>query len=55
VLWRIQQRQGARVEERGSLSRLLLRQLASPALVLLGVAWVAAGTVSAALGVARLL
>jgi hypothetical protein len=55
VLWRIQQRQGARVGERASLSSLLLRRLASPALELLGVAWVAAGTLAAALGVARLL
>ena len=55
VLRRIQQRQGARVGERGSLSRVLLRQFASPALALLGVAWVAAGTLSAALGVSRLL
>ena len=55
VLWRIQQRRGARVGESGSLSRVLLLQLASPTLALLGVTWVAAGTLSTALGVARLL
>ncbi len=55
VLQRIQQRRGARGGERLSLSRLLLRQLTSLALQLLGLAWLGAGTLAAARGVEQIL
>ena len=55
VLWQIHQRRETRIEGRVPLPRLLLRRLASPALELLGVAWVATGIRAAALGLAGIL
>jgi uncharacterized protein YjeT (DUF2065 family) len=55
VLQRIQQRRGARGGERPSFSRLILRQLTSLALQLLGLVWLGAGTLVAARGVEQIL
>jgi hypothetical protein len=54
VLWRIERRREARGGGR-SVSTVLLRRLGSPALELIGIVWVAAGTLAAALGAERLL
>ncbi|SRR6266542_651359 len=55
VLQRIQQRRGARGGERVSFPRVLLRQLSSLALQLLGLAWLGAGTLAAARGLEQIL
>jgi len=55
VLQRIQQRRGARGGERVSFPRVLLRQLSSLALQLLGLAWLGAGTLAVARGVEQIL
>jgi hypothetical protein len=55
VLQRIQQRRGARGGERPSFSGMLLRQLTSLGLQLLGLVWLGAGTLVAARGVEQIL
>jgi membrane-bound metal-dependent hydrolase YbcI (DUF457 family) len=53
TLWRLQRRRSAR-RAQGSLRSRIVWRLASPALELLGVVWIGAGTLTAALGLGRI-